>query len=100
MGWCHLIFTTKYLTIISLREGRVTVQENPVHHDEGITVVCGAKPEAAGHSVPTVRKQRDEYWYSTGFLLFILLRNPALGRVPDMLKVGQPTYVSLRRIIF
>lgn len=58
------------------------------------------KPEAAGHSVPTVRKQMDEYWYSAGFLLFIPLRNPALGRVPDMVKVGQPTYLSLRRIIF
>lgn len=54
------------------------------------------KPETASHSASTVRKHGDEYWYPTGFLLFI----PALGRVPDMVKVAQPTYLSLMRIIF
>ena len=58
------------------------------------------KPETASHSASTVRKQRDESWYPTGFLLFIPLRKPALGRVPDMVKVGQPTFLSLMRIIF
>lgn len=57
-------------------------------------------PERARHSAPTVRKHRGEYCYPTGLLLFILLRKPALGRVPDMVKVEQPTYLSLMRIIF
>jgi hypothetical protein len=34
--------------------------------------VCKQEQEAAGHTEATVRKQRDEFWCSAGFLLLLV----------------------------